>query len=279
MLLGRLELVLDVAAPPHRALCIGEVLVGLQIAIDALEHRDRGFLPFGQVRRGDHAGHLDAQRWELVGCMASGRRRRGRRGLVGLQVCFELLPARVDACGQFRIGLVPAVAFLHQFIAVPLGRHEEDARAAGDLGLLLHLHLVVQRQVGTGAAVYQRRAQVIVQGLVFERQVLHEGQPVEAGGVLALNADAGVQLRAEDGLSQRPRQRLEPVAGVEALLGGVVDFLAHTGGALAQQLGARLVGRQAEHRRRVAGVPMLGPVGVPGGCSLDELHDPHGCGS
>ncbi|KAG1257015.1 hypothetical protein G6F65_016073 [Rhizopus arrhizus] len=275
VLLCRLQLVLDFAAPLHGLLGIGKVLVADQLGADALEDGDGLLLPLGQIRRGDHAGHFDAQGRHLVRRAASGHRLSRRRRVIGHHVSIELSPAGHDLGAQLRVRGVPAVALFDQLIAGPLRRHEQHAFGAADHGLVFHLHLVVQRQAGVAAVHRHRQAQVVVERLVLERLVLQQGQAVEAGRELAVHADAGVKLLANDLLGQRPRQVFEAVAVGEALQRGSVVLDGRAGGELAQQLAAGLVRAAAHHCRRVAGVEVGGAVLVPRISALNQVHGKH----
>ncbi|MGE1071204.1 hypothetical protein ACQJ22_01265 [Pseudomonas fragariae (ex Marin et al. 2024)] len=72
MLLGRLQALLDIAAPLHCFLCISEVLVGLQVSVDRRKHGQRMCLELFKVACRDHADYGKAQCVELLGNMAAG---------------------------------------------------------------------------------------------------------------------------------------------------------------------------------------------------------------
>lgn len=123
-------------------------------------------------------------------------------------------------------GLVPAVQGFHgKAFAGPFAGHEQDALGSRDHGLLLHLHAILQRQVGTGAAVCHDFAQSAVERLVLESHVVHESQAIEAGGVFAAGADTRRQGLTDDVFCQRAGPGFELVPIIKAALCCHVDFL------------------------------------------------------
>ncbi len=116
--------ILDATAPFHRRFCIGEVFIGLEVAIDLAEDGHRVFAKLGHVRCRHHALRFDAQGGQGFR-RPSCRLCRHRFRLVVGQVALELLPAGDDASAQLGIRPVPAMRFVNQHIVrVPARRHE-----------------------------------------------------------------------------------------------------------------------------------------------------------
>ncbi len=135
--------ILDATAPFHRRFCIGEVFIGLEVAIDLAEDGHRVFAKLGHVRCRHHALRFDAQGGQGFG-RPSCRLRFDRGRLVVGQVALELLPAGDDAVTQFGVRVVPTVPFFDQrSVVAPLRRHEKHTLCAANHALLFHLHAIV----------------------------------------------------------------------------------------------------------------------------------------
>ena len=170
--------------------------------------------------------------------------------------------------------------FEQMAVIVPLAGHEQHPLATGHGALLLHLDLVIHRQVFASAAwLRQHLAQALVQALVLPGGVFHHRQPVQAGrqAPCVLARGHGEKFLLDDGLRQRAGQALEVVAFVQnAALHVVGEFALHAGGQLGNQCVPRLVRADTHHCRCVTCVVVLAPVSVPGGCVLNQVLNLHG---
>ncbi len=133
-----------------------------------------------------------------------------------------------------------------------------------------------QEVVGVSILLAHASAQVGVQALVLEGLGQHQRDAVERRRQSRfVGAGDRVQILADDLLSQWTRQRFHAVAVVEEGLRAFIDLGRDTAGPFVQQRGARLVGRDAQHGRRVGGVPVLRAVGAPLGAPLGEFVHVH----
>ena len=120
MLLGRFQPAFNVAAPLGGFVCAGEIVVGFQLGIDAIENSQCMRLECSQVGRRHHASDFDAQRWQIIRRLCYGLRCNWLWLIIG-QILLELRPACGDFLCQCRIGFVPKVfCGLCQLVAVPL---------------------------------------------------------------------------------------------------------------------------------------------------------------
>ncbi len=283
MLLRSLQARLLALAPLHGLLRVGEVLIRVQRAVDAAQDGARDGRPLLHVGVRDFAMHQDAQGWQAIHRRPDQLGGLGLRGLVGRQIGVELAPSGLDLGLQCFVRVDPAMALLDQVaLARPLRAHEQ-ARLGSlrDHELLIDLNQVVQRKgnVLVFPAIGHALAQHAGQPFVLEVERLRESQAVERGRqVRPLQvADDRIERFPDDFLSQWQRQALEPVARVED--DGLLvfrDLGLHAQPDLVKELAPGLVGADAHHCRRIAGVPHRAAIGQPFRATLDKFVEFHG---
>ena len=196
-------------------------------------------------------------------------------GLPVFEVFRELLPARKDAGAKCRVGLQPTVKRrLCQCVTVPTGSRHQAARGTRDQQLLLNLRTDMLRN---GGACITAGAKLVIQCLVFPDNGFIHCCAVQTGSqpVCVIVAHHGVEFFADDRLCQCAGECLKTVP-VSKPLARLAVFGGRLSRAfLAQQVCARTIGRNAQHRGRFRSREVRRTESLPFGRALRQLYDVH----